>query len=500
MTNVIGYVRRSSDRQEESLEQQRAKLEAYAQSKGWQLKAIYSDDAISGSEMHRPGLDQLMQTATDDDDVQIILAWDRNRIARPKDAVDGMMLERRIMKAGKRVVYAATGRETDQSFESGLMGYIEHHQNGDYLRKLSRDTMRGIVSRVQRGLWPGGPIPFGYDRLLLDGKTPKRIVRDMEDGSQVILNPESGKVIEELPKGRKFKKQDHETCTLVPSDPARVRALQKLFCDFAAGKPSRTCREELNSSGFRTSRGNYFTPQTLLPILENRAYLGQLVYNKRTESKWHRYVNGQSVERLDEGLEKRSEGDLIITDDAWEPLIDQATFDKVQERRQESKAKNTHYRGNAMRSQYLLSGLFYCGVCGGKMTGSTTKSGKGYKKRYYVCSCHSSGQKDRCPKRYSVPAQVVEDHVTTLIRSDLEKLKGDKKLADLVQQELEKLFGRNTDAQDQLQRRVAELDQKLANLRQHLIELDAETAKALGIYDQANDVEVRKRMGPSMRK
>ena len=57
MTNVIGYVRRSSDRQEESLEQQRAKLEAYAQSKGWQLKAIYSDDAISGSEMHRPGLD-----------------------------------------------------------------------------------------------------------------------------------------------------------------------------------------------------------------------------------------------------------------------------------------------------------------------------------------------------------------------------------------------------------------------------------------------------------
>ena len=303
-----------------------------------------------------------------------------------------------------------------------------------------------------------------------------------------------------MPKGRKFKKQDHETCTLVPSDPARVRALQKLFCDFAAGKPSRTCREELNSSGFRTSRGNYFTPQTLLPILENRAYLGQLVYNKRTESKWHRYVNGQSVERLDEGLEKRSEGDLIITDDAWEPLIDQATFDKVQERRQESKAKNTHYRGNAMRSQYLLSGLFYCGVCGGKMTGSTTKSGKGYKTRYYVCSCHSSGQKDRCPKRYSVPAQVVEDHVTTLIRSDLEKLKGDKKLADLVQQELEKLFGRNTDAQDQLQRRVAELDQKLANLRQHLIELDAETAKALGIYDQANDVEVRKRMGPSMRK
>jgi seryl-tRNA synthetase len=65
---------------------------------------------------------------------------------------------------------------------------------------------------------------------------------------------------------------------------------------------------------------------------------------------------------------------------------------------------------------------------------------------------------------------------------------------------LEKLFGRNTDAQDQLQRRIAELDQKLANLRQHLIELDADTAKALGIYDQANDAsQERKKLEVQLR-
>ncbi|MBL4702671.1 MAG: recombinase family protein, partial [Phycisphaeraceae bacterium] len=47
---------------------------------------MYEDDAVSGSQMQRLGLDQLMQAASDDDDVQVILAWDRNRIARPKDA------------------------------------------------------------------------------------------------------------------------------------------------------------------------------------------------------------------------------------------------------------------------------------------------------------------------------------------------------------------------------------------------------------------------------
>lgn len=77
---------------------------------------------------------------------------DANRLARPKDPLDGMMLERRLSDAGKRVVYAATGMETDRSFTSGLIGYIEHHQNGDYLRKLSRDTMRGLVERAKRGL------------------------------------------------------------------------------------------------------------------------------------------------------------------------------------------------------------------------------------------------------------------------------------------------------------------------------------------------------------
>ena len=175
MTHAIGYVRRSSDRQDESLEQQRAKLEAYAQVQGWTLKAIYTDDAISGSELSRPGLEQLLADATASGEVDVVLAWDRNRLARPKDPIDGIMLERRLTGAGKRVVYAASGQEADRTFAGGLLGYVEHYQNGDYLRKLSRDTMRGTSARAKRGLWPGGPTPFGYNRLILDDGTPKRI-------------------------------------------------------------------------------------------------------------------------------------------------------------------------------------------------------------------------------------------------------------------------------------------------------------------------------------
>lgn len=152
MTRAIGYIRRSTENQHESLEQQREKLEAFARTRGWELIKLYAYDAVSGSDLHRAGLEQLLSAAASCDDVDVVVAWDRNRLARLKDPVDGMLLERKLIEAGKRVVYAANGQEVDRSFASGLIGYVEHYQNGDYLRKLSRDTMRGLVARARRGL------------------------------------------------------------------------------------------------------------------------------------------------------------------------------------------------------------------------------------------------------------------------------------------------------------------------------------------------------------
>jgi site-specific DNA recombinase len=487
MTNAIGYIRRSTDRQEESLDQQRAQLEAFAQKNGWTLKDVYCDDAISGSDFDRPGLQQLLN-ASKAADVDVVMAWDRNRIARPKDALDGLLLERQLQEAGKRVVYAATGQEADRSFASGLISYVEHYQNGDYLRKLSRDTMRGTVDRAKRGLWSGGPPPFGFDRLILDGDTPKRIVRATEDGGQLVLDADTGAILDELPKGKPQKKQDHEVSTLTPSDPARVRAVQKMFEDYASGAPIRKLVDNLNNAGFKTSRGSKFTIQTLHPMLENPAYKGTCVYNRRTLSKWHRYKDGSSVERQDEGVEKRGESDWIVCEDAWPALIDQSTFDRVQQLRKDSKTKHAHYRGNSMKSEYLLTGRIFCGVCGGRLTGMTRTSGKGYKTRYYVCSKNHAGHRDVCSKRYSVPADVVEQHILKLIQTDLVKLKDNEKLHEYVEQELRRLSGSKHDAREQLQNRLASLDQKIARLRDHLGSMSPQTAESLGLYLQADDL------------
>jgi DNA invertase Pin-like site-specific DNA recombinase len=148
-----------------SLDQQRAKLEEFASAKGWKLIQVFSDDALSGSDMKRPGLDAMMQFARHSRDIHAVIAWERNRLARPKDPMDGMILERDLLAAGKKVVYVATGQEAGTSFASGLISYVEHHQSGDYLRKLSRARCVAIFIERSGAFGAAGRSPSGMTGL-----------------------------------------------------------------------------------------------------------------------------------------------------------------------------------------------------------------------------------------------------------------------------------------------------------------------------------------------
>jgi hypothetical protein len=230
-------------------------------------------------------------------------------------------------------------------------------------------------------------------------------------------------------------------------------------------------------------------------MLENHAYAGICVYNQRTESKWHRLIDGQSRERQDEGLERRPESDWIVVEDAWPALVDRETFDRVKERRRASKVANVRMTGNKVNSENLLTGLFFCGVCGGRMFGWTKRNSRGYGKRYYTCGAHHRGDHEVCPKRYSVPAELVEDHILGLIREDLGRLVDDDTLHEYVAEEVGRLTGGRQDARAELASRLAELDQRAARLRDHLKALDPEAAKTLGLYSEASELaEKRKRV------
>jgi hypothetical protein len=258
-----------------------------------------------------------------------------------------------------------------------------------------------------------------------------------------------------------------------------------MFADYAAGKPSRYLRASLSEAGFRTVNGRQFAISTILPMLENQAYVGKCVYNRLTRSKWHRFTGGSSAERYDESIEKRPAADWIVKENAWPALVEQSVFDQVQARRHAVQTGNRHVRGSAVKSGYLLTGMCFCGRCGGKLSGQTTTNSLGVRARYYICATHHNGQLDRCPTRYSVPGEKVERHILDLIRTDLANLRDDDRLHELVAEEVRRLTGDKGQTRERLQRRLAELDQQIATVRGHLKRMDPQTANDMGLYDEA---------------
>lgn len=81
---AVGYVRRSTDRQEQSIADQKRALEAYAGEHGLQLGKFYIDDAVSGtSTVGRRAFQQMMLDAQKPEGpFDVIVVYDVKRFGR----------------------------------------------------------------------------------------------------------------------------------------------------------------------------------------------------------------------------------------------------------------------------------------------------------------------------------------------------------------------------------------------------------------------------------
>ena len=90
MTKVAIYARYSSDNQREaSIEDQFRLCREYAKRQGWQLVESYSDQAISGASLLRPGIQTLLADAQSKR-FNVILAELLDRISRDQEDIAGV--------------------------------------------------------------------------------------------------------------------------------------------------------------------------------------------------------------------------------------------------------------------------------------------------------------------------------------------------------------------------------------------------------------------------
>ncbi|NQT14064.1 MAG: recombinase family protein [Planctomycetes bacterium] len=166
---AVGYLRRSSNRQEKSLPDQRREIERHAAQHGYQIVRWYVDDAISGDETDkRRDFQRMHRDATKKArDFDVILCWDQDRFGRFNSMEAGYWIHP-LMQAGVGLVTVTDG-PIDWSDLAGRMVYsIKQEGKHQFLIDLSRNVARRQIQNAMDGYLCGQAAPHGFDRMIVD--------------------------------------------------------------------------------------------------------------------------------------------------------------------------------------------------------------------------------------------------------------------------------------------------------------------------------------------
>lgn len=167
MTITAIYTRVSTDDQASNgygLDVQRAKCEAMATVKGWQVAAVYTDEGISGTldASERPGLAAMLQAA-EKGEINAVIVAALDRLGRKTRIV--LDLVEQLAAAGVQVVSCKEALDTSTPTGAFVLTMFAA------LAQLERDTIveRTTAGRNARGKVDGekgGRMPLGYVRTV----------------------------------------------------------------------------------------------------------------------------------------------------------------------------------------------------------------------------------------------------------------------------------------------------------------------------------------------
>lgn len=339
-----GYVRVSTDKQEELSPDSQAKLlKDFAHKNGIVISQIFYELGVSGRKAEkRPEFQKMIAMAkSSDHPVDAILVWKFSRFARNQE--ESIVYKSLLKKKHNVDVISVSEPLIDGPFGSLIERIIEW-MDEYYSVRLSGEVIRGMTEKAKRGGYQARP-PLGY-RIAERGKPP-------------VIVEEEAKIVRII-----FRKYADEGMNLF--DIARY----------------------LNVCGFKTSHGKDFERRAVEYILENPTYCGM--------TRWNRTIN--------ETNEVRPKEEWIVADGQHQAIISKELFDKATARR----AQEYKPRGSRPSSTYKhwLSGLVKCPACGRTMIAKNITQRKNTY-CYFVCYGYSKGKcfaKNSISSRKLVPA------------------------------------------------------------------------------------------------
>ena len=332
-----------------SIINQKAILQKYADDNGFGNTMFFVDDGYSGTNFDRPDWERLIALA-EDGKIGTVVVKDMSRLGRDYLKV-GYYTE--VFFPGLDIRFIAINNGVDSA----------NQQDSDFTPFLNiinewyaKDTSKKIRAVFKAKGQSGKPLctnpPYGY-------------VKDPEDKSRWIIDPEAAEVVREIfslcVKGYGPTQIAKELTRRQIENPVAHARKQGLTL------PAKTLDEDPCA----------WHDSTVARLLTRVEYLGHTA-NFKTYRK--SYKNKKQMHN------DRSEWQIF--ENTHEAIIDQETFDIVQ------KIRDGRRRLTPMGEMPILSGMLFCADCGAKLY-QVRGRGWEHSKEYFVCATYRK-QKGKC--------------------------------------------------------------------------------------------------------
>lgn len=334
---------------------------------------VYEDEGFSGGNTQRPQFKKMMQDAKEKK-FDVLVCYRLDRISR--NVADFADIINVLNNAGISFVSIRETFDTSTPIGRAMM-FI-----ASVFAQLERETIAerikdNLYELAKTGRWLGGTTPTGYksesfEKITIDGKTRKA-----------------------------FK------LTLIPEEAEMIKIIYDKFIETG----SLTATEiYLNQNGYKTKTGVDFTRFAIKNILENPVYMiaDEDAYNYITEKQMDLYSDksdfdgkhgmlayNRTMQIKGKMCKMRNEDEWVISVAKHKGIITGARWVKVQKILEQNSSKS--YK-KPRSNTALLSGLLFCGKCGGFMRPKMTKRINAQNERVYdyVCTTREKTGGQRC--------------------------------------------------------------------------------------------------------
>ena len=372
-----------------SIQNQKLLLEKYAAEKGFTNTLFLYDDGYSGTNFNRPGWQQVIELM-ENGQAETLIVKDMSRLGREYLQV-GQYTELIFPSYGVRFIAVNDG--VDSLYEStNDFTPFRNLMNEFYAKDCSKKGRSVVRLKAETGARVSSRPRYGY---MKDPADPKR---------HMVPDPETAPVVRYI----------FDLC-VSGKGPAQIAKQLKKECIYSPSMYAYT-KFGTSHSGLNAERPYNWTGDMVADMLQNMVYLGHTV-NLRYSTKSYK----------DKKRCERPKSEWLIFENTHEELVDQETWDIVQEVRSHKRRRTN------MDEQNMFSGLVYCADCGKPMVLHRAHTMKP-EQNHFTCRTYKKDGAEVCSAHY-IREVALKEIVLETIRRATEFARSDpERFAAYIQQ------------------------------------------------------------------